>query len=46
MEETLIDKNSDDAIYIKFINSDLIDENRQIFLRKNNFEMNWGNAFR
>ena len=46
MEETLIDKNSDDAIYIKFINSDLIDENRQIFLRNNNFEMNWGNAFR
>jgi hypothetical protein len=46
MEETLIDKNSDDAIYIKFINSDLIDEKRQIFLRKNNFEMNWGNAFR
>ena len=46
IEETLIDKNSDDAIYIKFINSDLIDEKRQIFLRKNNFEMNWGNAFR
>ena len=46
IEETTIDKNSDDAIYIKFINNDLLDEKRQIFIRKNNFEMNWGNSFR
>ena len=46
IEETTIDKNSDDAIYIKFINNDLLDEKRQIFIRKNHFEMNWGNCFR